>query len=333
MLRRPLDARKTTLAVALCAGLAALLAVVPAGCDSSSPAPLRIAVSAWPGYEFLFLAQERGFLADEGLEVQLVEFGSLADSRRAYVGGQVDGFGCTAVELVLAAGQGRDPRAVVLCDWSNGGDVIVAREGLRTPRDLSERRVGLELDSLNLYVLSRALERSGLTLGEVELVPLAQESLDEAWRAGRIDAAVSYPPHSLVLLEHPGAHVLFTSREIPGEVVDLVALDASVLRRAPRTGVRLARAFARAVEWARAHPETAWPLLAARESMGPEAFRRIVEEDLVLGTEEEQRRCLEPGGSVARALDAAAASLHLAGVTRRRIEVGDLVSPQKAVDE
>ena len=60
---------------------------------------LRVGITPAPGYELNFLAEEKGFFREEGLEVRLVEFTCLADCRRAFARGQVDVLGSTAVEV------------------------------------------------------------------------------------------------------------------------------------------------------------------------------------------------------------------------------------------
>ena len=61
-----------------------------AGCGRHE-GPIRIGINAWPGNEFLFLAQEKGFFAAQGVDVRLIEYSSLGDVRRAFDRGQIDG--------------------------------------------------------------------------------------------------------------------------------------------------------------------------------------------------------------------------------------------------
>ena len=78
----------------------ALLALSLGSCSTerAHPTPLRIGINAWPGYEFLYLAQEKGFFREAGVEVQLIEFNSLSDVRRSFERNQIDGFAGTMVE-------------------------------------------------------------------------------------------------------------------------------------------------------------------------------------------------------------------------------------------
>src|SRR2546428_13718113 len=64
-----------------------LCAAVLAGCMAHRPAPLRIGMTPWPGNPFLYLAAAKGFFAAEGVQVQLVESGSLGGVVRALARG------------------------------------------------------------------------------------------------------------------------------------------------------------------------------------------------------------------------------------------------------
>ena len=92
-------------------------------CGSETAPPLRIGLSPRPGYDFLYLAQEKGFFADEKLVVQLREFSSLGDVRRALERGQIDVAAGTLIELCLVP-ENSDcwPQVVLVAGHSKGAD-------------------------------------------------------------------------------------------------------------------------------------------------------------------------------------------------------------------
>lgn len=110
-------------------------------------AVLRVGINPAPGYELIFLAEEKGFFGEEGLEVRLVEFTCLADCRRAFDRGQVNVVGSTAVPV---AGSGARTAEVAkflralsraaAYTKQNQADAcrIMARRSLPLPNDVSE---------------------------------------------------------------------------------------------------------------------------------------------------------------------------------------------------
>lgn len=268
-----------------------------------SHAPLRIGLNAWPGYEFLYLAQERGFYRDAGVAVQLVEFNSLSDARRAYERGQIDGLGTTVIE-VLQARQNRqcNLQIVDVVDYSDGADEILVRPG-RT--DLRGARVGVELGSLGIYVLVRALEKGGLTLSDVTAINMDQLSMREAYQRGEIDALVTYPPVSVSIKKDGKAQSHFTTASIPGEVVDVIAVDERIVVERSGELRRLLDAFHRAKDFTKQEPAIALPIMAAREGISTDEFSAALKDGVKLVARGEQAAYLGAGGKLQNVIDMA----------------------------
>lgn len=244
--------------------------------------PLRVAINAWPGYEFLFLAEHQGLFERAGVAVDVVEFDSLSDARRAFERGQVDGFGCTVVEALISAASGqRDVVIPHVADYSNGADQIIAQHPIRSVADLAGRRVAVEAGTVSVYLLARALEGAGLGLEDVTVVKMPQTRIAPALDAGTIDAAVSYPPFSLDLLARPDRINIFDSRQLPGEVLDVLAFDRSVLLQRGAEVRRLLHAFDQAIGYAEANPDLAHAIMAERQGIDPAEFRKIIENDII----------------------------------------------------
>ncbi len=286
--------------VAVLAVSLVLLAIVGVyRATKASDPPLRIALSPWPGYEFATLAQQKGFFADEGVRVELLELSSLGDSRRAYERRQVDGFFATLVEVIVAEEYGgRSPRVAMVVDWSDGADVVIAGKGVTSVSDLKGRRVGVESDSLNAIVLARAMERHGMSIGDVVVVPCAQLNMRAAMELGEVDAVVTYPPMSFSIDALPDTQVVFTTRESPNEIVDVLAVDADVIGSRADAIAGFRRAFFRAQEYAKEHPTEAIAIMAARQRISPAEFEAALTDGIKLVGRAEQDRFLGPDGSL-----------------------------------
>ncbi len=283
----------------LLASLLCPLLLLLASCGNP-PAPIRISINAWPGYEFLYLAQEKGLFEAEGVQVQLVEFGSLSDVRRAFEKGQIDGMAATLVEVLQARDiSPRTPQVVLAVDYSNGADVILAQKSISSVAELKGTRVGLELASLNVFLLGRALEKNGLTVKDLKLVGSDQNSLEEMFNKGQLDAVVSYPPNSVRLKNH--ANTLFSSADIPGEVFDVLAMDAKLIQQRPEDVARIIRAFHAAIAYAEAHPDEAYQLMGQREGITGQEFGSILQHDITMLHLNDQPEYFGPQGKLKQA--------------------------------
>ncbi len=287
------------MAISVIAGLLVLLMRAP-------QEPLRIGLNAWPGYEFLYLAQQKGFYREAGVEVRLVEFNSLSDARRAYERGQIDGLGTTVIEVLQARSQpGRDLQVVDVVDYSDGADVVLVKPTLTGKESLRGARIGVELGSLGIYVLVRALEEQGLTLKDVTAISLDQLSMQESFEKGELDALVTYPPVSIAAMKDGKAVPVYTTAKIPGEVVDVIAIDGKMVRERSADVGRLLQAFRRAMDFAVSNPAEAYKIMADRQGITPEEFAVALSDGIRLVPASEQALYLGPGGKLSVVVDRA----------------------------
>jgi NitT/TauT family transport system substrate-binding protein len=244
--------------------LSLLSALALAACTPAPREPIRLGVLVFPPYELFHLAAESGELPRE--TARLVSYRSPAEIARAYESGVVDAMTAT-LEYGLALHRGNDDHRVVLVlDVSHGADALIARPPLVALADLRGRRVGAESGELGSYVLQRALDRAGLRHEEIEIVPVDVADQEEAYLAGRVDALVTYDPVRARLVA-AGARELFTSREIPGEIVDVLIVRDELLAARRDDLRRIADAWFAARARFLAAPAEAAERMAPREAL------------------------------------------------------------------
>jgi NitT/TauT family transport system substrate-binding protein len=281
------------------AGYLALLGPVAGVGDDNR---LRLAINPWPGYELLYLAHVREHYRQEGLDVDLVQFSTLDDARRSFERGQVDAIATTLVDVVqIYHGTGERPAVILVTDYSAGADVIIARgQGIASPRDLKGKTVAVE-QMFGRFVLSAALGRHGLTLDDVKVFEASVLEGATLLASKEVDAVVTYAPQSLAASAVPGTRTIFSSTDVPGQILDVVAVRQSVLKRIPNLPERLAAVWGRALETLRDHPGEAIRIMARREGLSDEEFRRALA-DVHLVEEINQARMLAAGGQIEQAL-------------------------------
>jgi NitT/TauT family transport system substrate-binding protein len=233
-----------------------------------------------------------------------VEFDSLSDVRRSFERGQLDGFATTCVEVLIARERvDRDLTIIQAVDYSNGGDVIVAGKGINSVEELKGKRVGVEVASVCAYVLAAAAERTQLSLSDFTIVSGDQLGMVELFARGDLDAVVTYPPSSIRMLKEPGASIVFSSAEIPGQVVDVIAMDAAIIKSRREDVAAFLRAFHLALDYSKLHPEEAYAVMARREGITPEEFGAALKNDIRMIGKDEQSAYLAPGGKLSAVLD------------------------------
>lgn len=243
-------------------------------CSRQTPAtPVRIGINAWPGYEFIALAEQLGYFKDEGLNVKLIPFQTLADGSRAFEKHQIDIMGATLMELyTMREVPGVRPVAFLVADFSNGSDMLLARKPISSVADLKGKKIGLERGTVDVLTAANALVSAQLSFDDVTLVTLPQPSVIKALLAGEIDAAITYPPFATEALAQADIVRLFDTSQTPGAIVDVLISSNAYFQERPADLGKIARAYFRAQNYYQTQPKDAIARMAAREGISAEEF-------------------------------------------------------------
>ncbi|MFF4099041.1 ABC transporter substrate-binding protein [Streptomyces sp. NPDC001903] len=182
--------------------LAALLAAVTTACSDGSAArtagggrpSVTIAASDQLGGAPVYLAQERGLWAGEGVAASVTTQPTGRDALNAVLGGQAQLGVVGDLPAVTAALGGRELRIVAdlsrFTDWR-----LLTRtdRGVTGFAALKGRKVGVPQGTNVEYALSRMLASAGLSAGDVTVVNLAPNQVTPALARGDIDAGVTFP--------------------------------------------------------------------------------------------------------------------------------------------
>lgn len=237
--------------------LAPLLAVGACGV----PPLTRVGCIVWIGYEPLFLARDLGLL--DSRRLRLVEMPSNTSSLTLLATGDLEAATLTLDECLFAREEGIDLRVILVFDYSDGADVVMARPEITRPAELKGRRIGIEETAASGLVLARLLEHAGLAPSDVEKVGLTGGRQVEAYRRNQVDALVSWEPFA-TQLEAQGARRLFDSRAIPGLLVDVLVARADALDAAADNFRELVAGHFRAQEHLHSVPDDALRRMAPR---------------------------------------------------------------------
>ncbi len=227
--------------------------------------------SVWPGFEPFYVAQELDFWRED--QIKLVEYTSTSELTRAFRNGTIDAGLLTLDEALLLVEDRQDIQILLVTDFSNGADVILAKPGFHNMKDLRGHRIGAETTGVGAYMLFRALELAGLKPEDVEIVTLEFSEQQPALDQGLVDAVVTYEPVR-TKLKSAGARQIFDSTLIPGEVADVLVVRTSYLKASPDNARLLVASFYRAQRYAREHSDDFVRLAAAHENVTPREFQR-----------------------------------------------------------
>lgn len=272
------------------------LALLLAACARTEQPLVRIGINPWPGYELLYLAQQLDLYKQAGLNVEIVQLSSLADTQRAFLQERIDGMASTLIEASVVASRSAQPLQIgLISDYSAGADVIIARHHIRNMQGLKGQVVGAELQSLGVVLLARALASNGMGFADIRLRNVEQADVLQAMASGDVQAVVSYPPESVKLLDKTGHHVVFSSTEIPNEIIDVVVFRTG--RQVDAAWLQKFRAvWHQAYSYWQANPLEAVALMAKREGLSAQEFNQALAGMQVLDIQQQEALLAEGSG-------------------------------------
>jgi NitT/TauT family transport system substrate-binding protein len=273
---------------------------VSPGAGEGVPAPVKITFGVLPAVQALpvFVAAEKDFFTEEGLEVELILFNSAMEKDVALTAGRIEGyFGDLITPMVLTA---------------NGTPAIVAAEIFNTTgkermfailsapgagdHPLAELAVSGIAGSSNTvieYVADRIFREEGLTgaagikMIETKNIPIRLQML----LAGQVAGAV-LPEPLVSLAEQKGARVVADDRG-RGISPTVLAFRGAFLKEYPAEARKFIRAAARAAAFINENPEKARPIMnrncrvpdSLKEKFAIPSFPQptLPEEELVMG--------------------------------------------------
>jgi ABC-type nitrate/sulfonate/bicarbonate transport system substrate-binding protein len=184
------------------------------------------------------------FRASYAIDVKVLLFEREDELRKALVqGGENGGVDLAAMpvsSLAMSASLLRNaaPRVVMLLGRSRGHEVIGARPGLNSFIELAGKRVGVEDRSLAWYVFLWALSRAGLSLRDVQLVPLESSfAAGAALKDGKVDAVVGFAGDVGPAVNEVGGVVIGTTADAPHLVATVLVARGDFAARYP-DGIR-----------------------------------------------------------------------------------------------
>jgi len=313
----------------LCGLACVVLLLALAGCMREPETPLRIGTNVWIGSEPLYLARELGRL--DPSTVQLLEYPSASEVLRAFRNKGIDGMVISLDELFGLAVDGFQPRIILVVDVSHGADVVVGRRGMRTMQDLQGKSVAVESSALGAFVLSRALALNGMQASDVNVVHLESNEQPTAFEKGEVDGAVTFDPYRAQFLK-AGATTLFDSTRIPGEIVDLVAVRATVFDKQPRSVQALLSGWFDAIDYMKREPRDAARRMGIRQQTTGEQFLEALR-GLHIPSREENLRML--GGTTPELALTGRRLMALmveAKLLRAELNIEDLLAPGPLAD-
>ena len=234
------------------AGAAALMVsaagrVAPAQDIPAAPesGPVKMGIEPWLGYGQWHIAAKKDYFKQVGLEsVEIINFNTDADINAALAAGQLQ---CgniathTAMNFIAA---GLPLKIVALLDVSKTADAMVSDGSVTDIKGLNGKQVAYEEGTTSDILLNYALSQNGMTIADIQKVPMPASDAGSALIAGKVPVAVTYEPYlTLAMQQNPKVKMIYSAGENPGLISDVFVVREEFLKEKPGQIVALLKAW------------------------------------------------------------------------------------------
>lgn len=224
---------------------------------------LKLGLTTWIGYSPFYVADALDLYKKYDLKVNLQTFTDPAMLPSALAGGAIDGALMTYDQVIGAAGQGQAFKVVMPVDYSYGGDAVLAAKPISKISELKGKKVAYAPLSPSDFLIAYALKINGMSDKDIQPVNMTPEAVPAAMASGAVPAGVTYEPNvSQIVATGKGKYqVIYSSREAPGIITDVLAFDAKRIGKDDKQIIALMRGYLDALAYMKAKPAEAAKLI------------------------------------------------------------------------
>lgn len=270
------------------AGLALALSVSTV---AQAAEPLKIGYSDWPGWVAWEVAIEKQWFKEEGVDVVFEWFDYVA-SMDAFAAGKLDAVAMTNGDALVTGATGAKSVMILINDYSNGNDMVVASPGIDSLKDLKGKKIGVEIGFVGHLLLLNGLEKNGMTEADVELVNVPTNETPQVLASGEVDAIVAWQPSSgQALTLVPGSKPVYTSADEPGLIYDVLSVSPESLAARRDDWKKVLKVWYKAVAYLK-DPKTredAVNIMASRVGLEPAEYKSFIDGTNILTLDEAKK--------------------------------------------
>ncbi len=221
---------------------------------------VKIGTVIWIGYGPYYVADALDLYKKSGFKVSLQVFSDPALIPPAIEGGAVDGGMLTYDQVIGQVAKGSTQRVVSPIDYSAGGDAIVASTDIKKVADFKGKKVGFNPLSPSDFLLSYALKVNKLTEKDVQPVNMTPEAIPAAMASGALPIGVTYEPSVSQILALEGGkkyHVVYSSKDAPGLIADVLVFKQEVIKTRPDVVKALIQGYIDGLDYMKKNPDKA----------------------------------------------------------------------------
>ena len=226
-----------------------------------------------------YIALDKGFFKEEGLDVEAKMFSSGREALQALLTKRAQVQSVSETPVVHAIIQGNEIVTVATVAEHIEAKLLARKDhGIKQPADLRGKRVATLPGTNSDYFMHMFLNKYRIGLDQVKIVNMPPPEMVVAFVNGNIDAYFAWEPHIFYGKKRlPKESIVFYPEELyRGRTT--VNMNPDFVREHPEVVRKLIRGFLKAEDFVRQHPEEAIDLVSQRLKIDKDVLRGLWEE-------------------------------------------------------
>lgn len=290
--------------ILLLAGFIAAVSCTPSQSPNStiyqaSPqaiSPIRLGFANWPGFLIWQVAKEENLFAKNKIDVYL-KYYSYSESLKAIAEGKLDANSQALSDTLtlIANSKNFDPVIILTIDKSNGGDAIIVSNEIKKISDLKGKKVATLKGGVGHYLLLLGLKKAGLKPNDIQLIDLDESGAVAAFVEKQVDAAALYIPYTFEALKQPGSKILFSSKDFPNAIPDIMVVNREIIEKRPEDVQLLVNTWFDTLNHLRENREKSYKIMADYIGVSVGEFQKYISGIRIINLEENLKFFQESG--------------------------------------
>lgn len=199
---------KKLIAVLLVAVMLLGMTACGGGTDDTDTDVITLNVAYMPNWGALWAvaaADELGYFAEEGIEINLVQFEDGPTEIAAMESGEIDiSYIGAGAHRLCSTGNAK----IITLQHLDNADAVIGLNGITSLEQLKGKTVGYAAGTSSETILLEALASVGLTMDDVNALSMDATALTTAAMAGSVDAVAAWSPYTLTIMEEMGDNAI-----------------------------------------------------------------------------------------------------------------------------
>ena len=247
----------------------------------------------------IYIAENRGFFADQGLEVAIKDYETGAASLNGLLGGEINIAVPAEYALVGKALQKEKARAVASIAKAQYFYLVGRKDrGIQKIDDLRGKKIGVVRKTIAEFYLGRFLELSGLDARQVSPVNIDIAKSRDLIMGADIDAIISRPPHISPIEKSLGANAVTWPAQSDQALYAIMVGGENWIKKHPEIIKRLLNSLLQAEKYLIRNPAEAKSIVQKRLNFDDSymtavwsrnQFALSLEQSLIIAMEDQAR--------------------------------------------